>query len=172
MYFGFEFTDGRIFTHQSGSIEYDCPGLSTLRVTLRLESLWIQFTVAPLDIRESTSSIWVLFTVRIRSIPHQVPVLDIETIVFPVEVTERLVPRTQTTIISVQTWYDHVSVSILHQTEPFERMADAIVEPSARLPISKEMVVSPSRRRREKSANTIVKVQPGGVFIISPPFST
>lgn len=48
-------------------------------------------------------------------------------IVSPVEVTDTDVPRTQATILSVPIEYDPVSVSIRHQSDPFESIAEAIV---------------------------------------------
>ena len=48
-------------------------------------------------------------------------------IMFPVDVTAMLVPRTHATILSVPIEYDPVSVRIRHQREPFARIAEAIV---------------------------------------------
>ena len=79
---------------------------------------------------------------------HPLPVLVIE-IVFPVEERAMLVPRTHTTITSVPTLYAHVSVRIRHHTDPFESIAEAIVEPSASVQRSSDIVVSPSRRSSE-----------------------
>ena len=126
---------------------------------------------APLENLESTrfTNVW---EIPGTFVIHQpLPVFVIKS-VFHVEVIARLVHLTHTTMTSVQTLYDHVSVNILHQIEPFESMAEAIVLPSARVPRSSDIVVSPSSRIREKSENTIVIVQPGGVLMISHALST
>lgn len=80
--------------------------------------------------------------------PQPLPVL-VMVMLFQVDVIAILVPRTHTTITSVPTLYAHVSVRIRHHTDPFESIAEAIVEPSAKVPRSSEIVVSPSRRSNE-----------------------
>lgn len=133
-------------------------------------TLFLQSIEAPLENLESTRFTIVCDGVGIFKIPHPLPVLVI-LMVFPVELSARLVPRTQTTMISVQIVYEPVSVRIRHQTEPFERIAEAIVVPSGNDQRSRDNVVSPSSRRIEVSANTMVSVQPTGVFTISPALS-
>ena len=96
----------------------------------------------------------------------------IERIVCPVETREILVPRTPATTISVPIEYDPVSVRIRHQRDQFERRAEAIVCPVTLYPISSDTVVSPSRRRSERSSKMIVISHPGAVFTISHDRST
>jgi hypothetical protein len=91
--------------------------------------------------------------------------------VFPVEVMATLVQRTHTIITSVQIAYDPVSVRMRPHIEPFFKMAEAMVVPSARFQRSREMVVSPSSRMMDSSAKTIVRVQPGSVRRISQDIS-